>query len=340
MSGTPGAIFSAHPAVALLAAFVMSVVLHELGHLLPSLWFGFYVPRVSLGPLSLTRAQGPWRLRYSRNWFSASVAAIPRDETAWRARMLIVVAGGPLASLLTFVSAAYLLEKFGAAASFVSLTAQLNLLIFLFGLVPNSRHASVRNDARLFLTLLENGCEAEQIKLYHLITQLQIAGVRPRDYPRDLIHRVAASTGNYDLMLFAALAVFLWALDSGDAGLAAVWDSRANELLEDHALRLRDTVLCESACFDIVHRGALDSAARKLRGIRFANLPPWLQQRAKAALYIAEGSRASALSMLQQARASLPKGRPYYEFEAGMLEQLDQRVIMAGLQARAAQAAA
>ena len=341
MSGTSSLSFDIHPA-ALLLAFALSVVLHELGHLLPALWFGFHVSRGALGPICVTRAHGPWKLQYSRSWWAASVVAIPRDETAWRRRMLTVVAGGPIASLVTCFLAVYLRSALAPTASggaFLSALAQLNLFLFLF-LIPNSRNASVRNDARLFLTIWENGCEAEQIRLYHRVTQLQIAGVRPRGFPRDLITQVAAAAGNRDLMLFSALTVFLWALDSGDVTLADTWDRRANRLIEDYVLRLSDTVLCESACFDIVHRNAPESATQKLNAVHFASLPPWLQHRAKAALQITQGAHQSAILNLRQAKASLPPHSSYREFEFKILDLLEQRTASASPRIRVAQAAA
>jgi hypothetical protein len=343
MSGMFGASFGAHPVVTLLVAFAISVVFHEMGHLVPSLWFRFHVARIALGPICATRTHGSWKLRYSRHWFAASVAAVPCDETAWRFRMLTVVAGGPVATLVMCLVAAGLLNNLAPGATgygMCSALAQLNFFLFVFSLVPNSRNASVRNDARLFLVLIENGCETEQIRLYHMVTQLQIAGVRPRAYPRELITRVAAALGNRDLMLFSAHTVFLWALDSDDIAVADAWDQRANALLEDHTLRLTSAVLCESACFDILHRNRPETGAEKLRAINPKALAPWLQHRAKAAELIAHGANPAALSALRNARASFLPGRPYFEFESKILERLESSALRTNVGTMAARAAA
>lgn len=332
----------AQAAGALLVALTISVLVHELGHLIPSLCFGFHISRVVLGPIAATGAYGRWKLGYSPAWFSASVAAIPANDYDWRARMLTVIAGGPIATLWTFLIAALLLATFPAspAAYFFSALAQINLFLFVLGLVPNSNNASVRSDARLFLTVLQNGDEAEQIKLYQHVTRLQIAGVRPRAYPWELIAQLAVRTGNYDLMLFNALTIYLWALDSGDIATADAWDRYANRLIEDHVLKLSNAVLCESACFDVLHRQDPVTAVQKLRTINTKTLSPWLKHRAQVVLHVAEGSYTKALAGIRNARVSFPAPQPYFQFESTVLDRLQHRATVSPSKPLAASAAA
>jgi hypothetical protein len=258
------------------------------------------------------------------------VAALPADDDNWRARMLLVVAAGPIATGCALV-AACLLDEPGmsaAASGFLWAFAQVNFFFLILGLVPNCRNASTRNDARLFLVLLRNGGEAEQMKLYHLVTRLQINGVRPSAYPKAVITRLARAQGNYDLMLFNALTIFLWALDSGEIGIADAWDRHANALVEEHPLRLSHLFLAESACFDLLHRKLPVLAAEKLRTVRLDSLPPWLRRRAKVALKLADDSYRDAVTELRRARASLPSSPPYFEFESALLDLLELRALV------------
>ncbi|MBV8896091.1 MAG: hypothetical protein JO051_06255 [Acidobacteriaceae bacterium] len=257
--------------------------------------------------------------------------------------MLTVIAGGPIATLWIFLGAALLLDTVSLAepvACFFSALAQINLLLFVLGLVPNSKNASVRSDARLFLTVLQNGEEAKQIKLYQRVTRLQIAGVRPRAYPFELLSQLAVTTGNYDLMLFSALTIFLWSLDSGDIATADAWDRYANRLMEDRVLKLNDAVLAESACFDVLHRQNTVAAAEKLRTIKTKALSPWLKHRSQAALEIVEGSYANALAEVSEARTSFPAPQPYFQFESALLDLLQHRATVSYSKPLAASAAA
>lgn len=318
-------------AITLFLAMVISVIIHECGHLLPSLCLGFRVCRLVIGPLAIVRSQSKWRLEYSRKWFMASVSAVPAGEFAWRARMLFVVAAGPLASFYFFLYAMHQLVDFGPftpSSEMWSSLAQLNFFIFVLGLVPNSASAGTRNDARLFLTLCKNGDEAQQIRLYHATTRLQAAGIRPREYPLALLNKLANTKGNPDLTLFNAHTLFLWALDRQDLAVADRWDKYTAELMDERSLRLSDTVLIESGCFDLLHRESPLNAVHKLSSANLKKVAPWLRPRAKAALFLANGSHAQAICAIAAARKCLSPEVPYHQFELALLDALESRAIL------------
>ena len=328
--------------VVLFAATFLSVTIHEIGHLIPSLLFGFYVSRVCVGPFSASRVHGHWKLQYSRALLSASVSALPADGRSWRTRMLLVVAGGPLATLGALVIATGVMANHGLQAPVPlmwSALFQINFLLFVLGLIPNNPNSRTRNDARLFLVLLKDDNYTEQIRLYHDVTRLQIAGVCPGEYPPQLISRLAKAHGNYDLMLFSALSIFLWAVDSGEIATADKWDAYANGLIELAPLRLSDMMLVESAVFDLLYRNLPTSAARKLGAIKLETLPPWLRERAKASLQLASGLHEEALATIVMARAALSPAVPYFQFESRLLDLIENRAIITGSRAFAASAA-
>jgi hypothetical protein len=315
----------------LLTATVASVTIHEIGHLIPSLLFGFYVSRVSIGPISASRVHGHWKLQYSRALLSASVSALPADRRAWRTRMLLVVTGGPLATLGAFVVAACVIANSAPAMPVPLLWSalfQINLLLFVLGLIPNNANSRVRNDARLFLVLVKNDNYTEQIRLYHELMRLQIAGVRPSEYPRELISHLAKAHGNYDLMLFSASSIFRWALDSGQIAIADSWDVYANGLMQLAPLRLSGMMLAESAVFDLLYRNLPGSAARKLAEVKLETLPPWLRERAKATLQVAHGLREQAIATIAEARGILSPAVSYFQFEARLLDLIENRAII------------
>lgn len=318
-------------ALTLLLTLAASVAVHELGHLIPSLAFGFRVSRVVFGPVSFSLQRGKWRLQYSRNWFAASVSALPQSDTGWRSCMVVVVAGGPLLTLCLFLYSAQCLAAIGPFtpwSEIFSALAQLNFFLFVLGLVPNSANAPIRNDARLFLALLQNGDQARQIRLYHAATRLQVAGVRPKAFPAQLMAQLAHAKGNDDLRLFSALTVFLWAWDSGNLAAASAFSQYCEDLMQDRPLRLSDAVLLEIACFDLLNRNLPVTAAQKLRAAKVNTLVPWLQHRAAVALLIAERSYSDALVRIQSARAYLSAEIPYFHFELALLDALEGHAIL------------
>lgn len=317
---------------ALFTAFGASIVLHEAGHLIAALLLDFEILGGSLGPFRATRLHGKWTLRFSKRAPACgSVSAIPRNNHSWRLRMLLVVAAGPAATLLTGIAAWSMLPDHAAhawASAFLGALTQFSFFIFVLGLIPNRPTARTRNDANLFSSLWRNTPEAQEILLYHLITQMQIAGLRPRDYPEHIIHQIAAAQGRPEARLLYANTIVLWAIDGGDVATADAWDRRALELSECCELRLQNLTLAKSACFDVLFRKDLMAGKRKFEEVEFGTVTPdWFRHRAQAAQCIATGNVSGALAEIRRAESLFPKRLPCYEFEKMLLEVLQRLAL-------------
>jgi Zn-dependent protease len=316
----------------LFAAMIAAVAVHELGHLAMALALDFDVLGGSLGPIRAIRLHGAWSFQFSWNLFSGSVIAIPRSDSNWRARMLAVVAGGPISTFLAGLAAALLLLAFGIShsllARFAGAFVQLNFFVFVLGLLPNAPAARLPNDARLFFSFLRNTPEANEILLYHLCTQLQIAGVRPRDYPERLIRKLAKARGRPEMCFVYANAIALWAADRGDVLTADAWEKRALDLSDFCGLKLQNFALAASACFDVIFRDDVRAARGKFAEVRLGTLsPPWLQYRIAAAYWVSAGNVPAALAEIARARYSFPTRLPYYDFERMLLTSLHRKAI-------------
>lgn len=318
---------------ALLLATAASVMLHEAGHLIAALLLDFDVLGGSLGPIRAVRLHGKWSVRPSGRLFTGSVIAIPRRNNAtWRERMLCLVAGGPAATLLTMIVSAGLLvgcaNPESWSARFLSALVELNFFLFVLGLFPNASAARSQNDARLFYSLLQNKPEAEEILVYHLLTQLQIAGVRPRDYPDAVMRRLATARGKPEMCVAYASAIASWAVDRGDPTTADAWDKRAVDITDFCDFKLQHATLAASACWDIVVRDDLRAARAKFLDVELDMLAPqWFQHRAKAASALASGQIVHALAQIARARYSFPSRLPYFEFESMLLGRLHALAI-------------
>jgi Peptidase family M50 len=328
-----GALSAASDLIALLAALAIAVVLHEGGHLVAALMLDFDVLGGSLGPLRAIRLHGRWTLQFCGSFFSGSVIAIPRPNNAtWRTRMLAVVAAGPAATLLSGTAAAAFVISLGASdlwpMRFLSTLAQLSFFIFVLGLFPNASASAARNDARLFCSLLHNTAEAREILLYHLLTQLQVAGVRPRDYPNQIIFKLAHAYGRPEMCLVYAQAIAICALDRGDPVTADAWDKRALDLSEFCNVKHQHSALATSACFDVILRSDLRAAGNKLADLQLELLSPrWFRHRVKAVYWLASGNIHESLAEISRARYAFPNRLPYYDFEQMLLGRLHRIAI-------------
>ena len=246
--------------------------------------------------------------------------------------MLAVVAGGPVATFLSGLVSAALLIWFGDSDSwltrFLSALVELNFFLFILGLFPNSSASTARNDARLFYSLLRNTPEAHQILLYHLLTQLQIAGVRPRDYPERIIRKLAEGRGRPEMCLVYAAAIALWALDRGDLQSADAWDKRAVDLSDFCDLKMQNSALAAAACLDVIVRHNLRAASGKFADVQLDMLSPqWLRHRTKAAYWLTAGNIPETLAEIARAQYSFPNRLPFFDFERMLLGRLHRIAI-------------
>jgi hypothetical protein len=148
----------------LLGACSTSVILHECGHLIAALLLRCEILGGSLGPLRAMRLRGRWRFQISGSQaLRASVIAAPQKEDRnWRSTAIAVTAAGPVITLFTGLLSAQIADQAGQFNLFLTMMAQLNLVLFVLCLVPIQLKNS-SSDAKLLLDLLKNGREAEKI---------------------------------------------------------------------------------------------------------------------------------------------------------------------------------
>ena len=328
----PVAVTNISGCIALLLGTISALVLHETGHLVASLACRFEVLTISLGPLRFSRGQLGWTLQINKTrLFTGSVTAIPRTNEFWRERMLLVVAAGPGATLITAIAAACLLQAHvlnGWVLSFLTAFVQISFFIFVLGLMPNSPESRVQNDATLFLILWRDGKAANEIFLYHLVLQLQMAGLEPRQFPRWLLELMTTFQGRPDFMILYADMLAVWAFDRGDLESGNAWDARALELSPRGSLASRNASLANSACFDLVFRQDWEAAKGKLASIRVETiLSPSLKHRTIAARNLALGQIARTLAEVASARYFIPTKGGMTGLESFLLGRLHASAV-------------
>lgn len=244
---------------------------------------------------------------------------------------MLVVAAGPAATLLGTVGAASVAVFSAPTAwlgTFWSTLALFHFLIFVLGLIPNSESAKTRNDATLFLTLKRNGIAARELKLYHRLTQLRLAAVRPCDYPPALMSDAAQWKGRPEANVLIARTLSEWALDSDDLALAGIWDRQAVEQSESCDPRLHNSALAASGCLDVLFREDMAAAREKFLRVDFNDLfPRYFAYRARAACLLANDLRAQVPAQVIRAQYALPLGLPYYDFERMLLGILHLKAL-------------
>ncbi|HEY2071182.1 MAG TPA: site-2 protease family protein [Rhizomicrobium sp.] len=189
------------------------VLIHELGHLSMALAFGWRVPILTLGGLSLRFS--PLRFSAGAPAFpraSGAVLAVPPEKGGERFAWIAVSFGGPGANFLLAALAAW--AGFAAAKDSTAYgmflgVAGVSLVAGLFNLVPQGGSDGMHILADLFARDF-----AARGRLLRLLAQM-VDGKRPRDWDTALVRSVEADSiwrGDAHGPLY----VYAWHLDRGE----------------------------------------------------------------------------------------------------------------------------
>ena len=260
-----------------------------------------------------------WHLRRNRDLslYGGLAGATPRGMLATdklRRRLTAMVAGGPLASLVTGGLAWWAVPSALAGGGDVS-TAWLfasalgrgfglgSLLIGVVTLVPGRTSGFLTDGARLRL-LAAGGPGADREAALQGIFGASIAGVRPRDWPPALLETARAVQ---DDSLFHVTACHLAQMRAADAG-----DTTGARRLLDLVLARIDKVLAlgrptirYDAARQLVRWGEVERARDLVRSGGTAVGAPALQPLAELAILVADGAYGEACSRVPTVRQAV-----------------------------------
>jgi hypothetical protein len=291
------------------------IFVHESGHLVASWVVGFSFYRFYLGPLKITRTRQGLRLQWSKDHlFSGAVLCAPTDDRHLRRRKAIFSAGGPLANLLLAVVAWRLWFFYYAACcanvtseapvlvNSLALLALFSLGVGLTNLLPFQMQRSASDGLHIW-RMLRGGRSCEREIVANQLSSYLLTGVRPRDWPSDLVlHRIALAEKPSDEH-FACMIAYYWALDTGDIPGAGAYLDRTVATLPRPSKPL--TVLAlEAAYFEARHRSNLAAARTWLRYGKGTHFEPVLRPRAEMAILLGEGRYEEALVRAAQGLAA------------------------------------
>jgi hypothetical protein len=296
------------------ACWFPGALVHEAGHVVAGALAGFRCVQVSILFLSFTRGIAGWTLEISREPLeSASAVCYPTHGRDLRRRLLIMVAGGPLVSLLSGTVAVLWLTRtatfplgwLGCAILFFAL---FSLFIGTAGFLSIKGKHLPSDGARIRM-LLRAGPEADRWCGLALLGAASAQGARPRELDPELILRVTSVSDESLDALSAVRFHYNWALDSGRTAEAAEVLCRIVENRQKWPEPLRPVWLCEAAWFEAAFRKDV-AAAQKWRDHpenRKTRLSAGARWKAEAAIAALEGRFEEADSAAREALKELDR---------------------------------
>ncbi len=302
------------------AAGLFAVLLaHELGHLLGGRLVGFRAFLLIIGPFRMERgALGwVWHRNTSLSLAGGMAGSAPADAVNLRTRSGVMVAGGPVASVILgvlgllgwwFTDPSNLGPNTPLArviASFVLLTVGgTSLGIALVTLVPACTSGFYTDGARL-LMLLHGGPVAERDAAIQAVVGASLAGVRPRDWSPALLERARSLVDGSMQEVVAWQLTQTQCADVGATGEALEWLERVLSAVDRLPPVLHTGVRLDAAR-QLAMAGEVERARALLMQSRGAAIGgPYLRPLAVAALAVADGAHDRAALALDEARPLL-----------------------------------
>jgi hypothetical protein len=300
------------PIFAFSAPFVyikLSVLVHELGHLLLGLWNGFDLKYFAVGrSILVRRSEGFKWYRMSRRSAGGFVSSVARSQNSLNRRLFMMILGGPLASFVLFgITTIPLffreLINENRPLWLITFLAFFNLHMAIFNLLP-LRIGYWHTDGRRMLDLFKNNLQGQRfVAIYGYGSSLR-QGIRPRNIEPALVDRALSIPEKSADHISGLLIAYSVAMDQGSIEQAGDYLDQALDLHLYIAETFRGQLLIEGVYFEAHIRHRVEIARQWLEKIQEKSLMGPIMLRGEAALLLAEGDRVGASTKIDEALAN------------------------------------
>lgn len=281
--------------IPLVAALTCGFV-HEGGHLLAGWLFGFRLMQIKIGPLRLGK-HAHCGEPYCGDVLTLGASVLePRvadlSDSGLRRRLLFLLLGGPVASLLlatALETALYVAHPGFIVAFSLHVCSAFSALIAIAALVPDVNRRGIFSDGARLLMLLKNDAKAERW-ISNIRCQIALnQGHHPRGWDQLCVARAAAVPDESRDAFVSRWLAYLWAAERQDITCATKYLEGALEVLSYSTPRMRDHLFLEAAVFQAWFRDNPSKALFWVYRIRNNKLTRLQKQRLDIALLWSEG---------------------------------------------------
>jgi hypothetical protein len=241
--------------------FFLTIVLHELGHLLGGISAGMRFLLLIVGPLHLTRGERGLQLRWLFNpaTLVGIAAATPDTARPLAPQLRRFIIGGLLSSLLFGGLGIWLSFLFGGRwGAWAFLVGGFSLILFLVNSVP-FRSGGFMSDGMQLLGMLRGGKAVEERQRVTTILSQSYAGARPRHWNKEIITQLLTQECEEPMWRVAArLYAFFQALDEGALEEATHHSTWLGDNFALFPQGFRQSITLELALFAVLYQNDLE----------------------------------------------------------------------------------
>lgn len=306
-------------------ALHLSVLVHELGHVLGGWASHMKLRLLVLGPFEWAVRGGKWKVSFAAAglWGRGLTGMVPTTLKDLRGQRVFTTMGGPLGSLV--IGCVGLLGDLSAKGNpwepwwgCCSMLATLGLSAFVYNLIPLRPEDQYSDGAHLY-QLLSRGPWADVHMAFSVVSTTTVTALRPRDLDIHLLQRAAdfLKAGQQGLLL--RLFQYIHHMDAGRIPDALDAVAEAEALYPELASKLDADLHADFVFVNALFRRDLESARRwwqrmEAKGVAKFKVDYW---KARTALLWLEGCPEAAEEAWQKGNAlaqNLPAAGAY-EFD-------------------------
>lgn len=260
--------------LSMILAVTLSVFVHEAGHLIAGLTQKFRFLMFSVGPFKIDKMDGNLKPGINKNLNVAGglTLMIPKSENYKRNELAWFIAGGPIASLLLFITGTALALSLYTFAEiegninytvyFSWLTAIISLLLFVTSIIPE-QGAGLESDGHQLLDLFTGGDLARIKQFVMQLSASSWSGTRPKDLDANKLYHLIELIENQNTTnaFIGKLILYLHKMDTNEI-------ASAGDILDEMILMLNDhenqvigpAVYLEKCFYEAMYNGDAEKA--------------------------------------------------------------------------------
>lgn len=291
----------------LVGSFV-AIGLHELGHVIAGLFQGFRFWLLVVGPLRINRSGERIEVGWNRSLQLAGglAACVPQDSRDLAKRMTVMVAGGPVASVLSAPALWGLGLVLPPGVRWFALTSGLISLIIAPATLIPLQSSNFNSDGARLLMFWRRREQAERWAKSATLAGLAVSTQAPRDWPPTIIEDARRSIDETLDGIGLASLLYYHEVDRGNFEAAGRHLDHFLEHQEAYPAPFRPGLRLEGAWYEGAIRGRAAEARQWLdQSAGGVLIEPQTRLRAEAAVLLAEGRPEESKVKTEEARRIL-----------------------------------
>lgn len=299
--------------IEMLGAMLLSLAIHEVGHVLAGLGVGFEFRMISVGPFMLQKEDKKIRFRWNTqlNVAGGLALCLPKNEKNLRTNFIKFIAGGPLASLffaLLSFCIYYFFYKHSSAfimRNFWLFSCLMSGLTFVTTALPMHSKGFFSDGARIF-NLLKGGDNATIDLLILTTTIASSSGIRPRDLNMEPVLKILNTNPSHPFIPYLHIYMYAHLTDQKKPDEAFPYLLKAFEGIDDVPVGYQPILWLDLAFHKAYYHQNIIEAQEAFQQVKVGPItPPHMVHKAEAAILWAEGDYEDALDKAHSALFAL-----------------------------------